>query len=239
MDIGSDVTGSRRVFVVAGSPTATPPALLRPSAGDFVIAADSGIGHALAWGWRVDLAIGDMDSVAAQDLDQVERRGTRVVRMPPAKDETDLELALLYAVDLAPREIVVCGALGGRSDHYLANVLLLARRDLRGHRICLQDGGQAIVLLLGGIASQLQVEGEVGDLLSLLPVGGDVRGVSTAGLSYPLVGETLYMGAARGMSNVFVQNVVTISAADGMLLVIHTSAAAGSSARPGGKNENF
>ena len=49
------------------------------------------------------------------------------------KDESDTELAVLAAIELGAREIVVVGALGGRRlDHALANLGLLAHPALLG-----------------------------------------------------------------------------------------------------------
>jgi thiamine pyrophosphokinase len=74
-----------------------------------------------------------------------------------------------------------------------------------------------------GATSYLELEGATDDLLSLLPVGGDAAGVSTRGLAYPLRDETLYLGHARGVSNVFESATAEVWLREGLLLVIHTS----------------
>ena len=121
-------------------------------------------------------------------------------------------------------EIVICAALGGRSDHLLANVLLLARPDLADRRVTLVDGRESIRLLHGGGSppAHLVLPGAPGDLLSLLPLGGDALGVTTEGLQYPLHDETLFLGQARGVSNVFTVARAGITLHRGLLLVIHT-----------------
>ena len=102
-------------------------------------------------------------------------------------------------------EIIICAALGGRSDHMLANVLLLARPELADLAVTLVDGRESIRLLRSGgsAPAHLEVQGAPGDLLSLLPLGCDAVGVTTEGLQYPLHDETLFLGQARGVSNVF------------------------------------
>jgi thiamine pyrophosphokinase len=190
-----------------------------------VIAADRGAAHARAWGWPLDLLVGDLDSLPAEDGAAISAGGTPVITAPAAKDETDTELALAHALAQEPREIIICAALGGRADHMLANVLLLARPELAQVRVTLTDGRESIRLLRGAgpAPTHLELPGAPGDLLSLLPLGQDAIGVTTKGLQYPLRAETLLLGQARGVSNVFTGFKATIMLRCGSLLVIHTS----------------
>ena len=211
-----------QVFVVAGSPEARRPRDLAPQPGDYVIAADLGARHALCWGWSIDLLVGDLDSLSPDEARQIERSGTPTLRAAAAKDETDTELALQHALALAPEKIIICAATAGRTDHLLANVLLLARPRLASADIRLVNDGETLCLLQAeGQEALLDVEGGTGDLLSLLPLGGDAVGVSTQGLLYPLDAETLYEGHARGMSNVLTGPRAQIGLRRGRLLVIH------------------
>ncbi len=219
-----------RAFVVAGSPVAQKPIRLAPGPADRVIAADYGAHHVLAWGWPLHLLIGDLDSLPAADLEAIRAMGIPMVTAPAAKDETDLELALMHALDGGARELVICAALGGRADHMLANVLLLARPELADASAAIVEAGQTVRLLRGGVSAagetaHLTVVGAAGDLLTLLPLAGDARGVTTAGLLYPLSDEPLLFGRARGISNVLSASVAQIWLREGLLLVIHTSQA--------------
>ena len=215
-----------RIFLIGGSPEAQPPARLSPAPDDLVIAADRGAAHAQVWGWPLHLLVGDLDSLGTEEAAHVAATGVPVITAPTAKDETDLELALAHALNQGTHEIIICGALGGRTDHLLANVLLLARADLAGRRVTLADGRESIRLLRGrgGDAAPVQLElpGAPGDLLSLLPLGCDADGVTTEGLQYPLHDETLFLGQARGVSNVFTGSRAGITLRRGSLLVIHT-----------------
>ena len=188
---------------------------------DVVIAADGGANWLAAQGLVPDVLVGDMDSVTDEVRAVIEVQGGRLVTAPQAKDETDLELALLEAVAMDVQQITVLGALGGRIDHALANVQLLALTALRGRDVRLYDGTSYLWLA----DSRTRVQGEPGDLVSLIPLGGDVRGVRTQGLAYPLRGETLFVGPARGTSNVMTGDEATIALEAGTLLVAHTPAA--------------
>lgn len=185
---------------------------------DVVICADGGTRHALALGLVPDTVIGDLDSVDDSTRQHLEHSGTRVIAYPRSKDETDLELALLYAVEQGATQIVVLGAKGGRIDHELGNLLLLAHPRLVEVEVRMCCGDQEVLL----IRDQAVLEGQVGDLLSLLPIGGDVHGVSSSGLEYALEDETLWFGPARGVSNVFVSPTARVRVRDGVLWAVHT-----------------
>src|SRR5689334_18888700 len=94
-----------------------------------VIAADSGLDHALALGFRADVVVGDLDSVTPDALAHARADGAEVELHPAEKDETDLELALRRAVALGMRRVTVIGGGGGRHDHLLANALVLGSDD--------------------------------------------------------------------------------------------------------------
>jgi len=215
------------IYIVGGSPAASRPLGSGPGPGDRVIAADRGAAHARVWGWPVHLLVGDLDSLPPADAAALVAAGVPVRRVPAEKDDTDLELALAYALAEDVQPIVICGVLGGRSDHLLANVLLLTRPDLVGRDIVLVDGAETIRLLVGlgpdGAPAHLALSGKAGDLLTLLPLGADAEGVSTAGLHYPLADETLFEGRARGVSNVFVGTHARVTLRRGRLLVIQTA----------------
>lgn len=205
-----------------------------------VIAADGGAEGAIALGLRPDLVIGDMDSLAPDALRRLESDGTAIERVAVEKDESDLELAIRAAFARGATTIVILGALGGpRVEHELANVALLGLggRDtgisIMDERctIRLLDGG---LLPTGGEAATMDVRGEPGDFVSLQPWGGEVEGVTTRGLRYPLRDEPLPMGPSRGLSNELTGRHGAVSCRHGRLLVIHTrrSALAADSIEP-------
>jgi thiamine pyrophosphokinase len=192
-------------------------------AGDLtVIAADGGLRAAVAWEFQPSVVIGDMDSLAADELAALEvAPDVRVLRYPAEKDETDLELALLWAAHQVTdiESITLFGALGGRVDQTLANLYLLALPDLARFPIFIVDGAQEIRLLRPGAHT---LDGLTGDTVSLIPLGGAATGIHTDGLYYPLRGEALHFGPARGVSNVMTGPTALIRLDAGLLLCIHT-----------------
>ena len=206
------------VIVVAGGDDVPPSIASDLPAGAPVIAADSGVDHALALGLAVDVAVGDFDSVSAAGLEQVAAAGARITRHPAAKDATDLELALDEAMALQPVEIVVVGGHGGRLDHLLANSLLLASARYAAARVTARWGAATVHVLHGG--DVVDVHAEPGALLSLLPAHGPALGVRTDGLRYPLHREDLPAGTTRGVSNVVERTRARIRLEQGTLLVV-------------------
>jgi thiamine pyrophosphokinase len=186
---------------------------------DWIIGADGGAAQALAWGLLPDLVIGDMDSLPETARSILVAEGCRFIEHPRAKDETDLELALVHAVQQGAQEIVVLGALGGRLDHTLANILLLALPSLVGVSVRIAEGDQQALLARSG--ETVELEGAPGDLVSLVPLGGDARGVTTQSLAWALEKDTLRFGSSRGVSNEMTSGKAGIQVEGGVLLVVH------------------
>lgn len=186
---------------------------------DFVVAADGGVRHLLAHGRVPDLLIGDLDSVDPATVAMLEAAGVAVERQPRAKDETDLELALLRVANRGPvTTIYIFGVLGGRLDQTLANILLLAHPALAEKRIILVEKYQRAWL----IQQAGQVSGEIGDTVSLIPLGGDAHIAHTSGLEWVLHDEWLRFGPARGVSNKLTAVEAHIALNHGRVLCIHT-----------------
>jgi thiamine pyrophosphokinase len=186
--------------------------LARP---DHVVCADAGLAVAHRLGLAVDVLVGDLDSVADADLRRAEREGVEVRRHPADKDRTDLELALALAAATA-RRVVLVGGSGGRLDHALANVVALASDALAGTDVHARLGSADVHVVRDG----LELDLASGELVTLLPSGGAVDGVTTRGLRWQLDDETLPPWTARGISNVVDAPPVRVEVGDGCLLVV-------------------
>lgn len=195
------------------------PDLVLPTA-DVVVAADSGADRAAALGLDVDVLVGDLDSVSPATVAAVEEAGGRVVRHPRDKDATDVELALDVAVELAPKRIIAVGGHGGRLDHALATLAALAAAAVPGRRVEAWMGPAFVQLT----ADDVSVEARVGELVSLVPVGGPADGVTTSALRWPLAGAHLPYGSTRGVSNEAVGTPATVSLTSGVIAVVRPHA---------------
>ncbi len=190
---------------------------------DYVIAADGGAAHCAALGVTPHLIIGDLDSIAPQLLERFSAQGASVERFPPAKDQTDLELALERAVSLGADEVLLIALTGGRLDQTLANLLILTQRPWPG-RVRVLDGCQSAELLTGPGA--ITLNGAPGSLVSAIPLSPVVEGVTYRGLEYPLSNARLLLGSTRGVSNVIAQTPAEIEIAAGLLLILEETCGA-------------
>lgn len=194
--------------------------------GAMVIAADAGAASLDRLRRVPDRLVGDLDSIPDELLARLTTAGVAIDRHPAAKDASDTELALEAAMAAGATEIVLLGAVGGpRLDHQLANVLLLADPALAGRDVRIVHGPTTVRIVRGH--GRLALEGSAGDLVTLLPVGGDASGVRIDGVRWPLEDATLRVGRSRGLSNEVVAPPASISLEQGTLLVIehHTQGA--------------
>ena len=201
-----------RALVIAGHLPEV--STLQPVA-DLVIAADGGLDVALGLGWHVDVVVGDQDSASQEALERARGLGVEVVAHPERKDETDLELALEFSCQRAEQVHVLLSA-GGRLDHALANLLVLASPRWASLTVSATVDAAQVEVVRG----RRELTGAVGDTVSLIAAGGPARVARTWGLDYPLVNEMLEPTAARGVSNVIVAVPAGVEVIDGVLLAI-------------------
>jgi thiamine pyrophosphokinase len=211
--------GVKAIVVAGGDAASDDAALLRGD--DLVIAADSGAKWLDEQRRLPDVLVGDLDSIDPGLLERLTAQGVAIERHAADKDASDAELALARAISEGADEVVILGGIGGpRLDHQLANLLLLADRRWATLDLRIARGRTAVRALRDGEEAELQ--GAPGDLVTLLPIGGDANGVTTKGLRYPLLGETLSFGHTRGLSNEVEHAPASVSLERGTLLVIET-----------------
>jgi thiamine pyrophosphokinase len=185
-----------------------------------VIAADSGVDHALALGRHVDLAVGDFDSVTPEGLRRVEADGARVERHALDKDATDLELALDAAVAAGAARVTVVGGHGGRLDHLLGNLALLASPRF----VALTLDAWVGTARVNVVRTDTAIVGEPGSLVSLFAMHGPAHGVTTRGLRFPLHDAVLEPGSTLGISNELTVTEAGVRLDAGVLLTIQPNA---------------
>lgn len=201
------------------------------------IAADAGLHHAHRADREVDVLVGDLDSVDADALARARRAGTDVQTHPADKDETDLALALelVLARTGAPTgtptgapaaggtvdadvgsDVLVIGGHGGRPDHLIANLLLLASERYAALDIRAWWGVDVVHI----VRDTVTVTGDAGGRVSLLALHGPAEGVTTTGLRFPLADATLAAGSSLGVSNQMSGHDATIGVRRGVVAVL-------------------
>ncbi len=184
---------------------------------DVLIAADGGARHAISLGLLPHVIIGDLDSLTADEITSFAHQGVQIHKFSPIKDETDLELAIHYALQAQYAPLLIVGALGGRFDQQMGNLSLLTSPPCLQADVRLDDGVTETFF----ITSCASVYGQPGDTVSLIPYGEPVDGVITTGLAYPLHSETLFANRTRGISNEMLTDRAEITITRGLLLCVH------------------
>ena len=184
---------------------------------DYLIAADGGARHMEILGLSPAVIVGDLDSIDPALLLRMREEGADVEQHPAAKDATDLELAIARAVRDGATEILLLGAVGGRLDQTIANLLILAQKNW-AVPLTIAEGDQLARVLRG--RQSVSLSGPTGGYVSAVALSEEVTGVTYRGLEYPLENATLRLGSTRGVSNTMVSSPAQVSIESGILLVI-------------------
>ncbi|RKD27830.1 thiamine diphosphokinase [Caminicella sporogenes DSM 14501] len=183
---------------------------------DFIICVDGGARHLINFGIKPNVIIGDLDSILSKDREFFMSQDVEFVKFPADKDATDTELATELALEKNPETITYIGVLGSRMDHTLANINLLKKSLDRKVKAKIVNEKNEIYL----IDSEMEIEGNKNEFISIIPVTDEVIGVTLQGLKYPLSNVRIKFGSTWGISNEFIAKKAKIQIKKGMLLVI-------------------
>lgn len=183
-----------------------------------IICTDGAVKNCLKLKLFPEIVIGDMDSINEKDMEILKSCGNNVtyIKSHIRKDESDAQLALEYAVDNKINNILLAGALGKRTDHSLANIFNIASDKFKNMDIKIIDDNYEISIL----RKSAEIEGTVGNILSMFSLTPVTYFVSTDGLEYKLENEELLFSPVRGLSNIFRKKTARINIKDGILLLV-------------------
>lgn len=188
--------------------------------GDFLIGVDGGVNNLKKLKLAPNVVIGDMDSIDPKLL-----KKNTLIKYPRKKDQTDFELAINYCLEKKFQEIIIFGILGDRIDHMLANIFLITKTQKTllhqgfGGQVKIIEGKKELFIL----NKEITIEGKIGDEISIVPISKKLEGITTEGLYYRLIDDTLEFGSTRGISNVMTKKTAKITALRGLALVEHNS----------------
>lgn len=197
-------------LIISGAPECYFPVSFTKA--DFVIACDAGYIHAQRADIVPDVIIGDFDSYLG-DLPG----GVEIIRTKPEKDDTDTMMALKLAIRRGYRRIMLVGALGGRVDHMLANISLIAFAATKGADLQIVDGHHQIFAVRDG---KRRVPRSSWRNISVFAFDTECTGVTLRGVKYLLEGAVLTNTFALGVSNEFTEDIAEISVESGILIVV-------------------
>ena len=205
----------KRAFIYTGGEVFPENITEHPKGDDLCIAADSGFHNAKKCGDRVDILVGDLDSIGKYRLDAK----TEVLQVPAEKDVTDTHLAVETAIERGANELVIIGGFGGRADHMLSNLAILEDLAARGVYAVMLNG-QNRARFLRSTSTLIPKSGY--RYVSILAVDPIVKGVSVEGCKYPLKNAKLTRPFQYAVSNEVVGNCALISVKKGAIYVIES-----------------
>lgn len=212
----------KKIVVLAGGRLGNPSfyrVILKDA--DMVICANGGVAHAMKLGIVPQLVVGDLDSLAENQKEWMDRNRVRAAVHSRDKDYTDTHLALKEAIGLSPDEVVMLGCIGDRMDHTLSNIFLLLECAKAGIKAKIMDEVNEMYVV--GPERELELTGAEGQFVSLVPLTTAVSGIFTSGLKYRLRGDSLEMRESRGISNEFTEKKALVKVKSGFLLVVKIS----------------
>lgn len=183
----------------------------QPTKEDFVIAADAGLCYLDKQGIRADLVIGDFDTLKCIP------QHTNTIVLSAEKDDTDTLAAVREGIKAGYTSFhIYCGT-GGRIDHTMANLQVLAYLSANNMRGFLFDNGTVITAITN---DRLCFEKIPCGYVSVFSCSEKAEGVTLCGLKYELNNAVLTNTFPIGVSNEFIDRESSISVSDGTLFIV-------------------
>lgn len=186
----------------------------KPRDGDFVIAADGGLKYLEQLNIIPDIIVGDFDSLGRVPS------GSNVIVLPCEKDDTDMSFAACEGLKRGYKHFRLYGASGGRFDHTLSNIALLASLSRQGAAASMSAGETTISAITD---SELHFPADAEGYVSVFSHSDVSVGVNIKNLKYQLCDYTLESTSVIGTSNEFLGVESSISVAHGTLVVLYPS----------------
>jgi thiamine pyrophosphokinase len=212
------------INILGGGPVDLLPDLNHYNEKDSIwVGADRGVFTLINRGIQPNIAFGDFDSVSSQEFIQIENTVKHLEKFKPEKDETDMELALNWALEQEPAQVRIFGASGGRLDHFFANVQLLISPVLAHKKteIFLIDQKNIIFVKAAGKYEIKKMPDK--KYISFVPVSLNIKDLTLEGFKYPLKDCHISIGSTLCISNELLMDYGTFSFSEGILIVVRSS----------------
>lgn len=202
-----------RCAIIAGSPETNSDFIKKIiKSDDYVICADKGYLYAKKAGIAPNLIVGDFDSYNDDILDDCE-----IIKLNTHKDDTDTVHSIDVAFNKGFTDFVILGALGGRTDHSIANISALQYIYSKGGSGVLLSETERIEFLSVG---RYVYKDFIGKTFSVFPFGCTKVCISEIGVEYPLDRYFLESSVPLGISNEFIAYESVIEIYDGNAILI-------------------
>lgn len=181
--------------------------------GDIVIAADGGYKYLQRAGIKPDIVIGDFDSLGKAP------EGEKIIRLKPEKDVTDTYAAVSEGIKCGYSRFNIYGASGGRVEHTLANIQLIASLAEKNMQASIFDGSTVITAVT---AKTLRFDSAYNGYISIFAHSDKCTGVCLRGLKYPLENAELSNLFPLGVSNEFLGVESEIVIGNGTAIIVYS-----------------
>lgn len=185
---------------------------------DLIIAVDGALHFTKKHNIKVDVAVGDFDTVEVDILKFYRMKGIEILEYSTDKNYSDTHLAIITAIKRGGKSIVLMGAIGSRLDHTLANIQVLMLPLEKGIPCKIINEYNCIRIM----NKRLILNNDFGKYISLIPLTSKVTGITTKGLKYPLEQKALIIGESIGISNEIINKKAIIEIKEGILIVIQS-----------------
>ncbi|WP_079508392.1 thiamine diphosphokinase [Mesobacillus jeotgali] len=212
-----------KINLVAGGPRNLIPEFHLHDGNEVVwVGIDRGVFYLLESGVKPAAAFGDFDSVSHEEMVQIEKAVADLKKFRPEKDETDMELALNWALCQNPASIAIFGATGGRLDHLTANIQLLVKPLQENSAVHIEIIDTQNILYVKKPGSYTAEPNDEFKYISFLPITPAVSGLSLENFKYPLNDCHIPIGSTLCISNELIRGHGTFSFSEGILLVVRS-----------------
>lgn len=186
-------------------------------ASNIIICADGGANYAYQMDIIPACIVGDLDSIRPKVLEHYIQMEVPIKKYPKHKDFTDTQLALTVAENMGVDDLIFLGSLGGRLDHTLSNLYGCLDLVAKGRRVVHYHPDYQVYI----INKEIEIQGVVGDLISVMSLTDISRGVTEIGFEYPLNEVVLETKNPYAVSNVLTEKSGIIRVEEGILAVFH------------------
>lgn len=209
-------------FLAGGPEDLLPDLSLYENDSGMWVGVDRGVLILIQNGIQPQLAFGDFDSVTPEELSLIKEKVKELNRFKPEKDETDMELALNWALEQSPEKIRLFGATGGRLDHLFANIQLLIKPVLQKNPVQIEIIDRKNIVYIKPAGEYTIQKNKRFKYISFIPITMEVKGITLKDFKYPLANHTIPIGSTLCISNELNNDYGTFSFTEGILMVVRS-----------------
>jgi thiamine pyrophosphokinase len=178
---------------------------------DYVIAADGGLTYLEQNNIKVDLVIGDFDTLHYTPTHP------NVITLSEEKDDTDTLAAIREGINHGYSTFHIYCGMGGRIEHTVTNMQLLAFLSQSNRRGFLFGKDCVMTAITNG---SMEFSSNANGRISVFSFSDTATGVYLNGLKYELDNATLTRTFPIGVSNEFIGRKSVVTVIDGTILLV-------------------